>query len=98
SKKNFPCILRKSKLHCFHSQTKRRTEMILSKEQAEAVYSAMCALNNVSARLDVHLPEGNGLAIRVYEGLGGRVFLTTERGQTERHANQSAFAEAYGLN
>lgn len=78
----------------WHSKERK---MILNKSQAEAVYSAMCALNNVSARLDVNLPQGNGLAIRVYEGLGGRIFLTTERGQTEIYADQSAFATAYDL-
>ena len=34
------------------------TAKILNKSQAEAVYSAMCALNNVSGRVDAQMPSG----------------------------------------
>lgn len=70
--------------------------MILSKPQAEAVYSAMCALNNVSGRVfatmsDQRVTEANG-CVTVFEYLEGQ----WEPG--ERYASQSAFATAYGLN
>lgn len=65
--------------------------MILNQAQAEAVYSAMCALNNVNAEIDTFVGD-----IRVLER--GGVVRVFERGFiVERHSNQAAFAAAYGL-
>lgn len=66
--------------------------MILNQSQAAAVYSAMCALNNVGARIDVHLPSG-----RVVEGPNGVILVTAYAKPSEDYNNQSAFAAAYGL-
>ena len=80
--------------------------MILNKPQAEAVYNAMVALNNIGARLETNIPMGGGIGTRVWEGLAGHVLVDGEqRGRglgaglnRETHANQNAFATAYGLN
>ena len=63
--------------------------------QAEAVYSAMCTLNNVGGRVfatmgDQRVTEANG-CITVFEYLEGQWELG------ERYVSQSAFATAYGL-
>ena len=76
---------------------------ILNQAQAEAVYNAMCALNNVGAAIDCLLPLGGGKAVRVYEALNASVHVATEAGgrawqSVERHESQSAFSTAYGLN
>lgn len=73
--------------------------LILNQAQAEAVYSAMCALNNVGGKLSrIDLgQQRRDPQLRVTEG--GAVII--ERGMPhcdrEAHANQSAFAAAYGL-
>lgn len=69
---------------------------ILNKAQAEAVYSAMCELNNVSGRInavmgDRRVAEING-CITVFEYLEG------QWEPSERYDNQADFAAAYGLN
>lgn len=66
--------------------------MILNQSQAEAVYSAMCALNNVGARIDVRLPSG-----RVVEGPNSVILVTAYAKSSEEYNNQSDFAAAYGL-
>lgn len=82
--------------------------MILNKAQAEAVYSAMCALNNVShtAGVQVSLVTYDDDAeeprrVTVVEDAGGHVEViqgpTPHPIAVERHANQSALASAYGL-
>lgn len=74
--------------------------MILNQAQAEAVYSAMCALNNVGGKLDVKIPAGNGLCTRVFEAMQGIILITEDTSMSinrERHANQSDFATAYNL-
>lgn len=86
--------------------------LILNKAQAEAVYSAMCALNNVSGvGLGVVFPEAGGrirsgrIAVREL-GDTGRVLVERFAFQgnpaeqleaVESYADQSAFATAYGL-
>ena len=72
--------------------------MILNQAQAEAVYSAMCALNNVSAKVKVNLPIGGGLGIRVNENLGV-IYITGEGwcSGRETYSNQAEFATAYKL-
>lgn len=76
--------------------------LILTPAQAEAVYSAMCALNNVGARIDAFL-EG---AFHAREMADGRVvvhivpnvtFPGSHAAEPEIYPNQSAFATAYGL-
>lgn len=73
--------------------------LILNQSQAEAVYSAMCELNNVSARLDTFI-EAESIHCR--EISGGRVVIhkTPESPAlvvSEEYPDQSAFATAYGL-
>lgn len=69
--------------------------LILNQSQAEAVYSAMCALNNVGGALSATIE-----VIRVEETHSGAVQVWTldTIDNPERHADQSAFATAYGLN
>lgn len=75
--------------------------MILNKAQAEAVYSAMVALNNVGATAkEIH---GDGFYVRV--GLAsGTVNICLDSSDfsipvlRERYEDQNAFATAYGLN
>lgn len=77
--------------------------MILNQSQAEAVYSAMCALNNVGARatrIAVPGKDGDDDAA-VVERPDGAVVVLGILGSIpfdeEIHASQSAFAAAYGL-
>lgn len=77
-------------------------QKILNQAQAEAVYSAMCYLNNVGGKLEaampslknprrsVHVIEIAGVGIQVCEGY----HLGAAR---EEYTNQSEFATAYGL-
>lgn len=78
--------------------------LILSKSQAQAVYRAMCELNNVGGILNarffgdlkefIHVKEYLTDQVQVYRGnqvgdpLGG---------PTENYTNQAAFAQAYEL-
>lgn len=69
------------------------TAAILSKAQAEAAYSAMCALNNVGGICgDLSLSEG--LRVQWLQGVTVRDGLS---GPREEYPNQAAFATAYGL-
>jgi len=79
--------------------------MVLTTAQAQAVYAAMVALNNVGGTIKVTLPLGRGNApardcIRVFEDDGmvkvNRIedFVIDSR---EAYDNQAAFAAAYGL-
>lgn len=68
---------------------------------AEAIYSAMCALNNVGGRIArVSLDLGTQV-VTMEECPDGELLIAWRDGQasaqTERHANQAAFAAAYGL-
>lgn len=80
--------------------------MILSTAQAEAVYSAMCALGDVGARLDAFLEGG----FHVREMPDGQVVVHAVLGsafpasahlraqdEPEIYLSQFAFAVAYGL-
>lgn len=72
---------------------------ILTPAQAEAVYSAMCHLNNVGGRLSrIDLGQQHRDP-QVRCNVAGVVII--ERGMPfcdrEVHDNQSAFATAYGL-
>lgn len=73
--------------------------LILNKSQAEAVFSAMCALNNVGMRIDAF---GGTDMTHIRETPDGRIVIhkTIEHidsTRSERHASQAAFATAYGL-
>ena len=69
------------------------TTKILTQAQAEAVYSAMCALNSAGVICgDLTLSEG--LRVQWLESVTVRDGLS---GPREEYANQSAFATAYGL-
>lgn len=66
---------------------------ILNQSQAEAVYSAMCALNNVGGICgDLSLSEG--LRVQWLESVIVRDGLS---GPREEYPNQAEFAAAYGL-
>ncbi len=72
--------------------------MILTKEQAQAVYSAMCALNNVCAVIhEIELEDGR----RLRTAPDGSYVLSMRDGHGQRiveaHPTQHAFATAYEL-
>ena len=71
--------------------------LILNQAQAEAAYSAMCALNNVSSRLMATFEE----KLRVVERPSGGIYvlemLQGEWSPSERYDDQAAFATAYFL-
>ena len=67
--------------------------MILNQAQAEAVYSAMVALNNVG-NICGDLTLSEGLRVQWLESVLVRDGLS---GPREEYRNQSAFATAYGL-
>lgn len=77
--------------------------LILNNTQAKAVYSAMCALNNVCARVHVRIEHDYGLTLHVVEyedgslvvKIGDMVGNPSGLGY-ESYANQDAFVSAYG--
>lgn len=88
-------------LYCRHTGD---YEMILNKEQAKAVYDAMCALNNVShtyMRTNFCAPNGKRISVvEVDEGISITLLQGNRAEQIEAeevYDNQSAFAAAYGL-
>ena len=74
---------------------------ILNKTQAEAVYSAMCALNNVGARVKATIGDLSIEGVNVFEMMSGEVNIAMVGDydvlDSETYADQSAFATAYGL-
>lgn len=75
---------------------------ILTQAQAEAVYSAMCALNNVGAELKatIYTRDSAGDYMRVYQDGGSVKVVDVIRHSIEtkeHYDNQSAFAAAYGM-
>ena len=75
---------------------------ILNQAQAEAVYSAMCHLNNVGGTLAATMNEhAEGTFLKVWENTSEGVRVMECKAFTllrnETHRNQSAFATAYGL-
>lgn len=85
--------------------------MILSQAQAQAVYAAMCALNNISANPGIEISfvgltpddEDSPMArFDVMELASGQIYICTgpsfQLERKEFHESQAAFAEAYGLN
>ena len=73
--------------------------LVLNKSQAEAVYSAMCALNNVGALLSTFIRTDSGKFIEVHDNGDEITMWATEieLPGKETHASQTAFATAYGL-
>jgi hypothetical protein len=77
-------------------------DKILNKAQADSVYAAMVALNNVYGRITARIPiKQGGHKIEVHERLDGSVTVAYSWGgavrDVERYANQHAFAVTYGL-
>lgn len=83
-------------------------EMILNQAQAEAVYSAMAALNNVASNGGIRI-SFNGTVNREIQRITveetdadlyrvSYVDCYTDQRHEEHHAGQAAFAAAYGLN
>ncbi len=73
--------------------------MILNKAQAEAVYSAMCALNNVSAKFRVAISKNCPWGVEEHEN--GCIDVDgDDKGLfvKERYRNQAEFVAAYKLN
>lgn len=72
--------------------------LILNKSQAEAIYNAMCALSNVNAVCLIDIKGDSGQEDIGVNGADGDVVVRVGWcGRTERYADQSAFATAYGL-
>ncbi len=67
---------------------------ILDQSQAEAVYSAMCHLNNVGGALSALI---GGIRVEETHCGGVQVWALHTNSKPEHYANQSAFATAYGL-
>lgn len=72
------------------------SDLILTPAQAQAVYSAMCALNNVGGRIDNIFVGGSALVRETHSGRV-RVLSALGAGEKETYRDQSAFAAAYGL-
>lgn len=68
---------------------------ILSQAQAEAVYSAMVALNNVSGRIEKTL-IGRVVVTETHSGVV--TVDDPDRDVSAAYDNQADFAAAYGLN
>ncbi|CUK24043.1 hypothetical protein ACOTH0_08955 [Achromobacter xylosoxidans] len=74
------------------------SNLILTTAQAQAVYSAMCALNNIGAVIDVEIPGGcGGTRIQGTSTGSVRVEQRWDDWKSERYPDQDAFAAAYGL-
>lgn len=72
---------------------------ILTKAQAEAVYSAMRSMANVNALLSTFIRTDSGKFIEVHDNGDEITMWATEieLPSKETHASQAAFAAAYGL-
>lgn len=73
------------------------SDLILTPAQAQAVYSAMCALNQVGGgQVEAYVDAAFAL---VRQHLSGcvRVVSIRENDKREEYADQAAFAAAYGL-
>lgn len=77
---------------------------ILNKQQAETIYGAMVALNNLSGIISATIPVPNrqGDTIKVSQScIGAGILVSYQSGGAERHsewfANQNDFAEIHNL-
>ena len=71
--------------------------LILKQSQAEAVYSAMCALNNVGGRINATLNETERVVERISGSIYVLAWIDCDWVPREHYTDQNAFAEAYGL-
>ncbi|OBY86988.1 hypothetical protein [Delftia sp. JD2] len=74
--------------------------VVLTQPQAEAVYLAMHAMNNVGATIRASIPpaEEGRRWVPVEECAdSGQITLATGLRRVACHSNQSTFAAAYGL-
>lgn len=72
--------------------------LILNQAQAEAVYSAMCALDKVGATILASVPVDDATWVHIEKCADtGQITLTQSLRTVARHSDQSAFAAAYGL-
>ncbi|MDX9971914.1 MAG: hypothetical protein RBU21_02880 [FCB group bacterium] len=73
----------------------------LTLAQAEAVYDAMIALNDVSGRVQATIPIGDGADLRVFEKESGEVHVVLVAEHIAQkwrvYDDQHAFAVAHGL-
>lgn len=76
------------------------TDKILNKARAEAVYNAMCSLNNVGAKINALMNDGD-VSVQEMHRSGKVVVTSLELLPTTRlfesYPSQAAFAAAYGL-
>ncbi|ABL96786.1 hypothetical protein BcepF1.055 [Burkholderia phage BcepF1] len=76
---------------------------ILNKSQAEAVYRAMCELNNIGARADITIGDPGDAHITVKESRFGQIVIVQSFDDPyrdharESHLNQGDFKLYYGL-
>lgn len=76
-------------------------ELILNKAKAEAIYSAMCALNNVNGRIKVEFGDIGTEGINIFELESGSIRVayvkkySTRRCET--YTTQDDFKQAYEL-
>lgn len=73
---------------------------ILNQSQAEAVYSAMCHLNNVGGQISAQIKTRDATVTVADYGThaGVKISSLCRNGlEHEWHDNQAAFATAYGL-
>lgn len=73
-----------------------QSNLILTTAQAQAVYSAMCALNAVGGKIETYIDEAFALVREQFSGCV-RVVSIRSDGKLEEYADQAAFAAAYGL-
>jgi hypothetical protein len=72
--------------------------MILNKDQAKAIYDAMCALNNVGATFDEVNVINTYPRIKFFRYAWNGGFGISVNGESkEEYDDQAAFAAAYGL-
>ncbi|MFY1875578.1 hypothetical protein ACOTF3_04335 [Achromobacter xylosoxidans] len=77
------------------------SNLILTIAQAQAVYSAMCALNQIGAVIDVDIPDSvdriRSVRVLGTYAMGVQVEQLWGDHERERYADKVAFAAAYGL-
>lgn len=76
--------------------------MILKETQADAIYRAMVAMNNVYGIIETRVPVSTTAIAVVKEQINdGIIVVTLQSGGAiramESYENQNAFAKAYGL-
>lgn len=74
-----------------------QSNLILTTAQAQAVYSAMCALNQVGGgQVEAYVDAAFALVREHHSGCV-RVVSIRENDKREEYSDQAAFAAAYGL-